>query len=85
MEPELQQYYENYFDLFSSEGWKQLKEEVIGNISNLEKSTLRQGSKDVFLVNQGYVNALEGVIKYDSLVKSAYEDLTNPPSYEGEE
>jgi len=85
MDEELQKYYENYFDLFSSEGWKQLKEEVIVKVSALEKSTLRQGSKDQFLVNQGYVSGLEAILHYDDFVKAAFEDITNTQSYEGDE
>jgi hypothetical protein len=76
--PELQEYYDKYFDLFSSRGWKQLIEEVIANISSLEHSTIRQGSKDVFLYNQGYVAALEFLRNYDVVVTTSYEELSQP-------
>ena len=84
MEQKDEEYYEAYFDLFSLPGWEQLKEEVIVNISALEKSTLAQGDKDQFLVNCGYVQALKGILNFDEFKRLAYEDITNPQS-EGDE
>ena len=75
IEPELKEYYDNYFALFSSDGWKQLEKEVVENISNLEKSTLQQGDTDVFLRNSGYIAALKYVVTYPKLVESTWEDI----------
>ena len=85
MDQKDEEYYEAYFDLFSLPGWQQLKEEVIVNISNLEKSTLQQGNKDQFLVNCGYVDALKSILNFDSFKKAVYEDISNPTSFEGDE
>lgn len=79
LSPELQQYYESYLTMFASQGWEQLKEEVIQYISSLEKSTLRQGSTDTFLHNQGFVAALEYLMNYEEIVKASYEDLQSSP------
>ena len=41
MEPELEKYFNVYFDLFNTEGWKQLTEEFRnnGNVINSVEST----------------------------------------------
>lgn len=72
--PELKVYFETYFTLFSSDGWKQFSEEVIQGISGLEKQTLMQDKEMVFHFNRGYLAALNYILKYPDLVKQAYED-----------
>ena len=75
--PELREYYESYLTMFASDGWEQLKEEVIQYISALEKTTLRQGNTDTFLHNQGLVSGLEYLLSYEELVKNSYEEIAN--------
>ena len=77
--PELKEYYDNYFTLFSSDGWKQLEKEVIENISNLEKKTLQQGNTDVFLRNTGYIGALRYFMTYPEIVETTWEDINREP------
>jgi hypothetical protein len=78
IEKELQEYYDNYFTLFSSAGWEQLEKEVIENISQVEQSTFQQSDTNVFLRNQGYVAALRYVASYRNLVDSTWADLNRP-------
>jgi len=79
MTPELQEYYEKYSTLFSSDGWKQLTEEVTLAISSLEKDTFLQGKTDVFLINKGQLTALNYIMNYPQLVEASYEELTREP------
>lgn len=78
IDKELQEYYDNYFELFSSVGWKQLEKEVIENISNVEKSTLGQRDTDVFLINSGYISALRYIVAYKDVVESSWDELNTP-------
>ena len=75
MDTELQKYYENYFELFSSDGWKQLIEEVIESVSQTEEGTLNQSSADVFHYNRGYVGALKYLINLEAVVQMTFDDL----------
>ena len=79
MNKELQEYYENYFDLISSPGWEQISKEVIEHISNLRTETLSQGDEKVFHYNRGYIDALNYIVNYENVIKIAYEELKNAP------
>lgn len=79
VDQDTKEYYDNYFTLFASDGWKQFTEEVIVSVSGLEKSTLQQGSTDVFLRNSGYLAALNYLISYENLVASTWEDINREP------
>ena len=78
IDKELQEYYDNYFELFSSNGWEQLEKEVIENISQVEQATFQQNDKDVFLKNSGYIAALRYVAAYRNLVESTWADINRP-------
>lgn len=74
--PEDQKYFETYFELFASDGWKQLAEEVIQGISSLGTQTMDQDDEKVFHFNRGYRAALRYILAYEGLVHQAYEDQT---------
>lgn len=74
MDAETQKYYENYFELFSSDGWKQLVEEVIESVSQTERGTLAQPSADVFHYNRGFVGALNYLASLEAVVQATYDN-----------
>jgi sulfur relay (sulfurtransferase) DsrC/TusE family protein len=75
MTKDLQEYFDTYFTLFGSEGWRQFSEEVIQGISGLEQQTLQQDDEKVFHFNRGYLTAFNYILNYPKLVEQAYNDV----------
>ena len=73
MSPEENNYYDNYFDLFASDGWKQFIEEIeeildrhrIEDIKNEQHLAFVKGERD----------ALFRVRRFETGIKSAYDVL----------
>jgi len=73
MTPELEKYYNTYFDLFRSEGWKQLIEELTQNavvINSVEATK----DVDAMYFRTGQLNVLAHVINLEAAVNNAFED-----------
>jgi hypothetical protein len=64
---EEEKYYENYFDMFNSEGWKQLMEEIvelsesysIEHLNTLEELHKAKGEKEVLLRLSNFQTGIE--------------------------
>ena len=71
MEPELEKYFNVYFDLFNTEGWEQLTEEFRnnGNVINSVEST-----KDVndMYFRKGQLNVIAHLVNLEGSVEQAY-------------
>ena len=74
MEKELQKYYEARFDLFASQGWKDLTEDLqsmvenyseIGKINTVEELYIRKGQLDI----------LNWLLGLKEISEQAYEEL----------
>jgi len=73
LSPEENKYYDNYFDLFASDGWKQFIEEIeeildrhrIEDIKNEQHLAFVKGERD----------ALFRVRRFETGIKSAYDVL----------
>ena len=74
MDRELQEYYENLLELFSTKGWKQFLEdigdnlEVLGDISTIPDSTQ-------FWFRKGQVEAVQRVLSYEEAIVNSYDDF----------
>lgn len=75
MTPELQKYYENYFDLFASAGWKQLMEEVDNSIDTFRIENINS-EKELFLV-RGQLVQLHSLKNLQVIMEQNYEELEN--------
>ena len=75
MTPELQKYYENYFDLFASDGWKQLMEEVDNSIETFRIENINS-EKELFLV-RGQLVQLHSLKNLQVIMEQNYEELEN--------
>lgn len=73
--PELQKYYENYFDLFASDGWKQLMEEVDNSIDTFRIENINS-EKELFLV-RGQLVQLNSLKNLQVIMEQNYEELEN--------
>lgn len=73
MTPELENYFNNFFDLFRNEGWKQLVEELKTNAIHLNDL---QSVKDVDEMNnrKGQLIVLANLINLENTVNASYEN-----------
>jgi hypothetical protein len=78
MTPELEKYYEQYFDLFVTDGWKQF----ISDISaNLEQFNIRSIEKFGDLrYSQGQVKVIDQIMNWETLIRNTYEELSQDGS-----
>lgn len=80
MAPELQKYYEDYMDLFVTEGWKAFQEDIkaasdsidILSLNDAKELHISQGKLDVFLRLLNWEQAIRN--SYDELLNSEVED-----------
>ena len=75
MDEETRKYYDTYFELFSSDGWKQLASEIEQSIGATERATIRQTDDKLFLQNVGYVGALSYILAYPDFVRRSFDEL----------
>ena len=73
MEPELEKYFNTYFELFSQEGWKQLTEEF-GSNGNVINSVEATKDVDDMYFRKGQLNVIAHLINFESSVEQAYSE-----------
>ena len=74
MDKDLQNYYENLLDLFTTPGWKQYIEDISDNMEMLQDITTIQDEKQ-FWHRRGQLEAVSRIIQYESSIKNSYEDF----------
>ena len=70
---ETQQYYDKYFTMFSSDGWKQLIEELTANGVNINSVEATKDSEDLSF-RKGQLNVLGFLINLESTTEANYEE-----------
>ena len=75
MDKELIKYYENRFTLFSTEGWKQLIEDVETMIQSTNNLNGVNSDKELFF-KKGELSILFWIKGLEEITNSAYEELT---------
>lgn len=73
MNRDLEHYYNVYFDLFRSDGWKQLIEELTENAENVSSIESIKDQNDLYF-RKGQLNVLGHLVNLESITLSAYED-----------
>lgn len=73
MAPEIQKYYEAYFDLFSSEGWKQFVEDVNDSAGAFNVRSIGDEASLKFV--QGQLAVMDKVINWQAAIEAMYADL----------
>lgn len=73
MNRDLQEYYENYFELFSTKGWKQLMEEVDASIDSFKVENIN--SEQELMIAKGQLNQLRSLKGLQTVMEQAYEDI----------
>ena len=75
MSPEEQKYYENYFDLFLADGWKQFVQEAKDILNSHSIDDLKT-EKDLSQL-QGQRVVLLNIIRFETGIQNAFEELSN--------
>lgn len=73
-----QLYYNNFFDLFSSEGWKQLLEELSVREQAIDVSHINN-VESLFQV-KGELSIIRMLLNFERFIEAAHEDVTNNES-----
>jgi hypothetical protein len=76
MSPELQKYYESRFDMFSSQGWHDLMEDVDNMLSSLNNISSIDDEKHLQF-RKGELSILTWLKTLKKVSEDAYEDLND--------
>ena len=73
MDQETQVYYDNYFSLFMTDGWKQLTSEFTNNANNINSIESTKDANDMYF-RKGQLNVLAHLINMETIVTNNYEE-----------
>jgi hypothetical protein len=76
MDKELEQYYNNFFELFRTEGWKQLLQDITASVNNINSVGAVKDADDLFF-RKGQLVVLSNIINLEASINTAFEELTN--------
>jgi hypothetical protein len=76
VDQETQQYYDNYFTLFSTDGWKQLIEELKQNALVINSVEATKDANDLY-VRKGQLNVLAYLLNLEAATNTNYDELNN--------
>ncbi len=74
MEKETEIYYNKYFDLFQTDGWKQLIEELEQNALVINSVEATKDANDLYM-RKGQINVLAYILNLESTTNANYEEL----------
>lgn len=74
MDKETEEYYNKYFDLFTTDGWKQLIEDLRQNALAINSVEATKDANDLYL-RKGQLNVLAYLLNFESTVNTNFEEL----------
>ena len=74
LDQETQQYYDNYFTLFSTDGWKQLTEELTQNALVINSVEATKDENDLYM-RKGQINVLAYILNLEATTNANYDEL----------
>ena len=74
LDKETEEYYSKYFDLFRTEGWKQLIEELKQN-AMLINSVENTKDRDDLFIRKGQLKVLAYLLNFESNMEASFEEL----------
>lgn len=74
--PELQKYYEDRLDMFSTKAWKELMVDVRGMMEATDKVSSIKDEKDLYF-RQGELSIMRWILSIQQVSEDAYEGLRN--------
>lgn len=78
MDQETQAYYDNYFSLFLTDGWKQLMEDFNNNAMQINSVEATKDANDMHF-RKGQLSVLAHLLNMETIVKTNYEEASKPP------
>jgi len=75
VDQETQTYYDNYFSLFITDGWKQLTSEFTNNANNINSIEATKDANDMYF-RKGQLNVLAHLINMETIVSTNYEEAS---------
>ena len=78
MDQETQQYYDAYFSLFITDGWKQLMKDFGNNALQINSIEATKDANDMHF-RKGQLNVLAHLINMETIVTTNYEEASKPP------
>lgn len=76
MNKELQDYYESRFEMFSSDGWRELMEDVQNMADTLDTLKTVRDEQDLFF-KKGELSIMEWLLSLEAVSHEAYKELSN--------
>lgn len=74
MKKDIQEYYENYFDLFNHPGWKQLVEQFSVSKAQAENIRTVKDPRDLDF-RQGQLDVIDILLSYPQAVRQTYDAI----------
>ena len=75
MDQETQTYYDQYFSLFLTDGWKQIIQDFSNNALQINSLEAVKDSNDMYF-RKGQLNVLAHLINMETIVSTNYEEAT---------
>ena len=75
MDKELETYYNNYFDLFNTEGYKQLINELKNNVLVINNVDAIKDEADMYF-RKGQIHVLASLINFETTIDNAHKEIT---------
>jgi hypothetical protein len=76
VDKDTQQYFDRYFDMFASEGWKQFIEDMEGNRDLMSDLMTVKDANDLFY-RKGQVDVLNRIVNFQDSIENAHKVLAN--------
>lgn len=83
MDKELQEYYENYFTLFTQPGWKQLMEDLEDVSESIDLLSIKDAKE--LHVTQGQQQVFNRILRWKDSITNSYDLTVNEELYERED
>ena len=77
MEPEIIKYYESLFEMYASDGWKYLMEDLREHAKHYESIKSCYSENSLFL-QKGRLEQVEFLLRHEETMKAAYEEINAP-------
>ena len=74
MDKEVEGYYNKYFDLFRTEGWQQLIEELRQNAMMINSVENTKDSEDLF-IRKGQLKVLAYLLNFENNMETSFNEL----------
>lgn len=74
MDQELQRQYDNYFEMFATEGWKQFVEDLEDISDNFRIEDIKDGV-DLATI-QGQLKVLKQILYFEDSIRRTHDELT---------